>query len=103
MTTSNGTLRVKDLTTRFDTLAGRINAVDGVSFDLPAGGSLGIVGESGCGKSVTAQSVMRIVPEPPGRIASGPYFIKAGTWWGFRKKRWRRSGEIKSPWCTRSP
>ncbi|MCG8639443.1 MAG: ABC transporter ATP-binding protein, partial [Desulfobacterales bacterium] len=54
MTTSNGTLRVKDLTTRFDTLAGRINAVDGVSFDLPAGGSLGIVGESGCGKSVTA-------------------------------------------------
>ena len=86
MTTSNGTLRVKDLTTRFDTLAGRINAVDGVSFDLPAGGSLGIVGESGCGKSVTAQSVMRIVPEPPGRIASGAILYKGRDLVGLPEK-----------------
>ena len=49
---------------------GDVHAVDGVSFDLAEGEILGLVGESGCGKSVTALSVMRLVPEPPGRIAA---------------------------------
>ena len=48
-----------------------VKAVDGVSFNLRKGETLGIVGESGCGKSITALSVMRLVPEPPGRIIGG--------------------------------
>jgi oligopeptide/dipeptide ABC transporter ATP-binding protein len=63
-------LRVRDLRTQFLTDGGIVTAVDGVSFDLHPGESLGIVGESGSGKSVTALSILRLVPEP-GRIVSG--------------------------------
>jgi peptide/nickel transport system ATP-binding protein len=64
-------LRVKDLVTSFRTDTGTLRAADGVSFDVPDGASLGIVGESGCGKSVTALSILRLIPEPAGRIESG--------------------------------
>ena len=64
-------LSVEGLTTAFDTDEGRVTAVDGVSFDLAAGSTLGIVGESGCGKSVTAMSIMRLLPRPAGKILSG--------------------------------
>ncbi|WP_068628134.1 ABC transporter ATP-binding protein [Cephaloticoccus primus] len=64
-------LTVKDLVTTFDTDAGRLTAVDGVSFSVRRGRTLGLVGESGCGKSVTACSIMRLLPQPMGRIASG--------------------------------
>jgi peptide/nickel transport system ATP-binding protein len=64
-------LSVRDLVTAFRTDGGWIRAVDGVSFDVPEGGTVGIVGESGCGKSVTSLSIMRLVPTPPGRIESG--------------------------------
>ena len=64
-------LEVRDLRTHFATDAGEFRAVDGVSFSLARGKSLGIVGESGCGKSVTALSIMGLVPRPPGRIAGG--------------------------------
>ncbi|MBU2551507.1 MAG: ABC transporter ATP-binding protein [Proteobacteria bacterium] len=64
-------LEVSELRTAFDTQEGRVHAVDGVSFRLDAGRTLGLVGESGCGKSVTALSIMRLVPNPPGRIESG--------------------------------
>ncbi len=64
-------LEVRELRTLFDTDGGEFAAVDGVSFAVEAGRTLAIVGESGCGKSVTALSVMGLVPNPPGRIACG--------------------------------
>ena len=64
-------LEVDNLVTTFDTDAGTLTAVDGVSFSVSAGRTLGIVGESGCGKSVTALSIMRLLPQPMGQIANG--------------------------------
>ena len=64
-------LEVKNLVTAFDTEGGRIRAVDDVSFKLQKQQTLGIVGESGCGKSVTALSIMRLLPKPAGIIESG--------------------------------
>ena len=64
-------LSVEDLVTTFHTDEGSLRAVDGVSFELEDGKTLGIVGESGCGKSVTSLSIMRLVPTPPGVIERG--------------------------------
>lgn len=64
-------LQVRDLAVRFDTDEGVVEAVNGISYDIEEGASLGIVGESGCGKSVSALAVMRLVPSPAGRITSG--------------------------------
>jgi oligopeptide/dipeptide ABC transporter ATP-binding protein len=64
-------LEVKDLRTHFFTREGVVQAVDGVSFTLEKGKTLGIVGESGCGKSVTALSLMGLIPKPPAKIVSG--------------------------------
>ena len=64
-------LTVRDLKTVFKTPQGIIPAVDGVFFEVKKGHTLGIVGESGCGKSVTALSILRLVPSPPGKIVSG--------------------------------
>jgi peptide/nickel transport system ATP-binding protein len=68
---SETVLSVDNLRTYFTTRWGTVKAVDGISFDLRRGETLGIVGESGCGKSVTMLSLMRLVPIPPGRIVSG--------------------------------
>lgn len=67
----NRLLEVKDLEVSFDTYAGEVKAVRGVSFYLDKGEALAIVGESGCGKSVTAQSIMRLIPSPPSRVKNG--------------------------------
>ena len=64
-------LQVEDLKTYFSTFEGVAKAVDDVTFHVDKGEVLGIVGESGCGKSVTAQSIMRLIPEPPGKIVQG--------------------------------
>jgi oligopeptide transport system ATP-binding protein len=64
-------LDVKNLRTQFFTQDGVVKAVDDVTFHLMPGETLGIVGESGCGKSITAMSVMRLIPSPPGKIVSG--------------------------------
>ena len=69
---NNGTiLEVKDLRTYFQTEDDVVKAVDGISFDLRKGETLGIVGESGSGKSVTNLSIIRLIPQPPGKIVSG--------------------------------
>jgi oligopeptide/dipeptide ABC transporter ATP-binding protein len=64
-------LNIKNLVTAFDTEEGRIRAVEDVSFEVKKGQTLGIVGESGCGKSVTALSIMRLLPKPTGMIEEG--------------------------------
>ncbi|MSP76278.1 MAG: ABC transporter ATP-binding protein [Rhodospirillaceae bacterium] len=64
-------LQVDNLQTHFFTAVGTVRAVDGVSYDLKSGETLGVVGESGCGKSVSALSVLRLVANPPGRIVGG--------------------------------
>ena len=64
-------LEVRDLRTYFFTQAGVVKAVDGISYALEEGETLGLVGESGCGKSVSALSIMRLVPDPPGKTVGG--------------------------------
>jgi oligopeptide/dipeptide ABC transporter ATP-binding protein len=69
-------LEVKGLKTSFFTEAGEVKSVDDVSFNVFKGKTLGIVGESGCGKSVTSLSIMRLIPHPPGRIVGGEILYK---------------------------
>ena len=64
-------LSIRDLKVEFSTRNGRVTALDGIDLDLMPGETLGIVGESGCGKSITALATMGLVPDPPGRIAGG--------------------------------
>ena len=68
-------LEVKNLKTHFFTMEGVVKAVDGVSYELNEGETLGLVGESGCGKSVSALSVMRFIPDPPGKIIDGEILL----------------------------
>ena len=69
-------LEVKNLHVSFKTYGGEVKAVRGVTFDLYKGETLAIVGESGCGKSVSAQSIMRLIPNPPGKITHGSILFK---------------------------
>ena len=69
MPSTNALLEVENLQTHFATPDGVVRAVEGLSFHINPGETVGIVGESGCGKSVTSMSILRLVPEPPGKIA----------------------------------
>jgi oligopeptide/dipeptide ABC transporter ATP-binding protein len=77
MSTNDIILQLNHLVTAFDTEGGRIRAVDDVSFQLKKAHTLGLVGESGCGKSVTALSIMRLLPKPSGIIESGQILFKS--------------------------
>ncbi len=70
-TDANADLQIENLVTEFRTEGGILRAVDGISIDVPQGKKVGIIGESGCGKSVTALSVLRLIPDPPGKISGG--------------------------------
>ncbi|MFO0572314.1 MAG: ATP-binding cassette domain-containing protein, partial [Polyangiaceae bacterium] len=83
-------LRVERLTTAFRTDRGMLRAVDDVSFAVPKGKTLAVVGESGCGKSVTALSVMRLIPSPPGNIESGKVLFGDQDLLGLPEKEMRR-------------
>ena len=68
-------LRVSGLETQFRTREGTVHAVNGVSFNLNEGETLGVVGESGCGKSVSMMSIMRLIPNPPGKVVAGEAYF----------------------------
>ena len=70
-TNNSNVLEVKDLNVEFSTYGGTVKAVRGVSYQVRKGKTLGVVGESGCGKSVTVQAILQLIPMPPGRITSG--------------------------------
>ncbi len=72
----NPILEVQNLVVKFHTLEGIVNAVNGVSYSVETGKTLGIVGESGCGKSVSVLSIMGLIPEPPGKITEGKILFK---------------------------
>jgi oligopeptide/dipeptide ABC transporter ATP-binding protein len=83
-------LEVKGLKTSFFSEDGEVKAVDDVSFDVFKGKTLGIVGESGCGKSVTSLSIMRLIPNPPGRIVGGEILYKGRNLLGFSAEEMRK-------------
>jgi len=83
-------LRVKNLKTYFFTHEGTIKAVDGVSFTIKKGETLGLVGESGCGKSVTALSIMRLVQSPPGKIVGGKIYFEGKNLLELKEKEMRK-------------
>jgi len=89
-------LNVKNLKTYFCTYEGTAKAVDGISFTINQGKILGLVGESGCGKSVTALSIMRLVPQPPGKIVGGEINFKGNNLLDLTEKEMRkiRGGKI---------
>ena len=74
--TEKSCLTVEDLHVSFKTFGGEVQALRGVSFELYKGETLAIVGESGCGKSVTANAIMGLIPQPPGRIKNGKVMFK---------------------------
>ncbi|TSB45460.1 ABC transporter ATP-binding protein [Alkalicoccobacillus porphyridii] len=82
-------LDVRDLHVSFDTYGGRVHAVRGVNLSLEKGETLAIVGESGCGKSVTAQSIMRLIAEPPGKINKGEILLKGENLLTYSDKKMR--------------
>src|SRR5436190_20960969 len=83
-------LEVKGLQTSFFTDRGEVKAVDQVSFDLYKGKTVGIVGESGCDKSVTSLSIMRLIPSPPGKIVGGEILYKGRDLLKLNKEEMRK-------------
>jgi oligopeptide/dipeptide ABC transporter ATP-binding protein len=89
-TTDNYLLQIKGLKTHFFTDDGVSPAVDGVDYAVRKGETLGVVGESGCGKSVTALSIMRLIPEPPGKIIAGDILLEGQSLLALSTEEMRR-------------
>ncbi len=89
-------LKIEDLQTHFFLEEGTVKALSGISFDIKKGETLGVVGESGCGKSMTALSIMRQVPDPPGKIAGGKILFEGENLLGKSRAEMRkiRGGQI---------
>lgn len=89
-------LEIKDLTVSFSSEGRKVEVVSGVSLSIPQGRIVGVVGESGCGKTVTALSIMRLIPEPPGRIDSGEILFDGANLleYGDREMRSLRGNRI---------
>ncbi len=96
MAEKNVLLSIRDLKVSFFTEEGEVRAVNGVSYDAYPGKTLAVVGESGCGKSVTALSIMRLLAEPPAKIMNGEILFRSQNLLTFSKKRMRtiRGNEI---------
>lgn len=90
MSNQSTLLRVQGLKTWFNTLDGLVKAVDGVSFSVKHGETFALVGESGCGKSVTASSILRLIPSPPGRIVEGRIELEGKNLLDLPEKQMRR-------------
>jgi oligopeptide/dipeptide ABC transporter ATP-binding protein len=75
LNTNDPILKIKDLSVEFHTFEGNLHALNGISFDLKRGETLGIVGESGCGKSVTSLAIMQLIASPPGQITQGEVWM----------------------------
>lgn len=89
-------LEINGLKTQFFTRKGVVPAVDGVDIQVPKSAVIGLVGESGCGKSMTAMSVMRLL-QKPGRVVEGTIDFLGETCWKRRRQRWRASEAIRFP------
>lgn len=89
-------LEIKDLKTQFFTYAGIVKAVNGISFDIMKGEAVGLVGESGCGKTVTGLSIMRLISYPPGKIVAGSIYFDGKDLLSLSEKEMReiRGGEM---------
>jgi len=87
---NNLLLSVQDLAVQFFTDEGVVRAVDGVGFDIPPGRTVALVGESGCGKTVTALSILQLVPQPPGKIVAGRIAFERGDLLDLDEKQMRK-------------
>jgi oligopeptide transport system ATP-binding protein len=83
-------LEVRNLQTYFSTRDGVVKAVDGISYDVKEGETVGLVGESGCGKSVSALSILRLIPNPPGKIVGGELFFEGRDLLKLKEKEMQR-------------
>jgi len=83
-------LSIRNLKTQFRSANRVVRALDGVSFDIDEGAAFGLVGETGCGKSVTALSILRLIPSPPGKIVQGEIYLKGTDLLSLSEERMRR-------------
>ena len=99
---TNRLLEIRGLKTHFATDDGWLHAVDGVNINIDRGETVGVVGESGCGKSVTAMSILKLIPMPPGKMLPAKFSGRAAIWSGWMPKDYARCGPRRLPSSFRS-